>query len=60
MQRNTFIKMTHESKFSRKFASWANNHVKPWATFKTTNRRLARRRLKESLQKEIKQSEEDF
>ena len=54
MQRGLFTKLSRESKFSRKYACWAQNHVKPWASFKTRNRRLARTKLKRMTQAEAK------
>lgn len=38
-------RLTEESKFSRQFASWANNH-KGWSKTKKRNRRLARRKIR--------------
>ena len=38
-------RLTEESKFSRHFATWANNH-KGWSKTKKRNRRLARRKIR--------------
>lgn len=41
-----------ESKFSHRYACWANNH-NGWAKMKKTNLRLAKRKAKRLYQKEI-------
>lgn len=50
--------LPYQSEFSHLFASWANNHM-GWAKMKKSNRRLAKRRLKQKLKKEINNSLEE-
>ena len=41
-----------QSEFSHRYACWANNH-NGWAKAKKSNKRLAKRRLKDELRKEL-------
>ena len=45
-------KLDYQSEFDHRFACWANNHS-GWAKMKKFNKRLAKRRLKQDLQKQI-------
>lgn len=47
-----------ESEFSHKYACWANNHM-GWAKMKKANKRLAKRRMKQELNKKLKEVLED-
>ena len=42
----------NQSEFDHKYACWANNH-RGWQKMKRHNKRTARRKLKEKLNKEI-------
>ena len=53
-----FKKLSYESKFSRRFASWCSNHSGA-SKMKKTNRQEARSKLKEQLKKDIS-SEQDI
>ena len=44
-------KLGWQSEFSHRYACWANNH-NGWAKAKKSNKRLAKRRLKDELRKE--------
>ena len=46
-------KLDYQSEFSHRFACWANNH-NGWAKMKKFNKRLAKRRLKNELRKDLK------
>lgn len=54
MKRNNTYKgkLPYQSEFDHVFACWANNH-NGWAKAKKFNRRLAKRRLKEELRREM-------
>lgn len=43
-----------QSEFSHLFACWANNHM-GWAKMKKANKRLAKRRMKQELNKKLKE-----
>lgn len=43
-------KLPFQSEFSHRFACWANNH-RGWAKMKKSNKRLAKRRLKQEQEK---------
>lgn len=45
-------KLGWQSEFSHRYACWANNH-NGWAKAKKSNKRLAKRRLKDELRKEL-------
>ena len=45
-------KLDFQSEFDHRFACWANNH-NGWARMKKFNKRLAKRRLKNELRKEL-------
>lgn len=45
-----------QSEFDHKFACWANNH-NSWSKMKKFNKRIAKRRLKQKLNKEEKNYE---
>lgn len=45
MTRSRLKRLIEEDRFSRRWATWANNH-KGWSKTKKRNRRLARRKLK--------------
>ena len=45
-------KLGWQSEFSHRYACWANNH-NGWAKSKRSNKRLAKRRLKDELRKEL-------
>ena len=45
LMRSVDKRLTEEDKFSRQFATWANNH-KGWRKTKKRNRRLARRKIR--------------
>lgn len=51
-------KLGWQSEFSHRYACWANNH-NGWAKAKKSNKRLAKRRLKEELRKELVYSASD-
>ena len=58
-QANTYKgKLDDQSEFSHRYACWAKNH-NGWAKMKKFNKKLAKRRLKQELRKEIL-NEEDF
>lgn len=46
------------TEFSHRYACWANNH-NGWAKAKKSNKRLAKRRLKDELRKELVYSASD-
>ena len=46
-------KLDYQSEFSHRFACWANNH-NGWARMKKFNKRLAKRRLKQELQRDLR------
>lgn len=48
--------LDYQSEFSHRFACWANNH-RGWAKMKKFNRKLAKRRLKQKLRKELKEDD---
>lgn len=48
--------LDYQSEFSHRFACWANNH-RGWAKMKKFNKRLAKRRLKQKLRKELKEDD---
>ena len=50
-------KLDWQSEFSHRFACWANNH-NGWAKAKKSNKRVAKRRLKQEWKKE-EQNHED-
>ena len=50
-------KLDFQSEFSHRYACWAKNH-NGWAKMKKSNKKLAKRRLKQELRKE-RQNEED-
>jgi hypothetical protein len=52
VQKSRFKKSSFEDKFSRKYACWAYNHG-GWGKYKTANRRMARRKLKQETNMEI-------
>ena len=58
MEKGFWKKLTYESNFSRRFACWANNHG-GWKKYKKANRKEMRRKLKEQLSNEIKESENE-
>lgn len=43
--------LPNQSEFSHRYASWANNHM-GWAKMKKSNKRIAKRRLKQEWRKE--------
>lgn len=45
MQKSYYKKLSYEDKFDRKYACWTHNH-KGWVKYKTSNRRMARRKIK--------------
>jgi hypothetical protein len=45
-------KLGWQSEFSHRYACWANNH-NGWAKAKKSNKRLAKRRLRAELRKEL-------
>ena len=51
-------KLGWQSEFSHRYACWANNH-NGWAKAKKSNKRLAKRRLKNELRKELVYSASD-
>lgn len=42
-----------QSEFSHRYACWANNHM-GWAKMKKANRKLAKKKLKREIQKEMR------
>lgn len=46
--------LPYQSKFSHRFACWANNHM-GWAKMKKANKKLTKTRVKRVIQKEIEQ-----
>ena len=54
MKRANYLKeyLPWQSEFSHRYACWANNH-RGWSKMKKYNRRLAKRREKRALRKEI-------
>lgn len=50
--------LEYQSEFSHHFASWANNHM-GWAKMKKSNKRLAKRRLKQEFRKEVQNGKAD-
>lgn len=48
-------KLPWQSEFSHRFACWAKNH-RGWAKMKKANRRLAKKRLKQELDKKVEES----
>lgn len=46
--------LDYQSEFSHRFACWANNH-NGWARMKKFNKRLAKRRLRQQVVKEMKE-----
>lgn len=48
--------LDYQSEFSHRFACWANNH-RGWAKMKKFNKKLAKRRLKQKLRKELKEDD---
>lgn len=57
MKKSEFKKLSYESKFSRRYACWCNNHSGA-AKYKKANRRIARVKLKQSLNKEVRAQNE--
>ena len=52
-QANTYKgKLEWQSEFSHRYACWAKNH-NGWAKMKKSNKKLAKRRLKQELRKEL-------
>lgn len=49
-----FYNWWNNDQFSHKYACWANNH-RGWAKMKKFNKRIAKRRLKQHTQKDIKE-----
>jgi hypothetical protein len=45
-----------QSEFSRRYACWANNH-NGWAKMKKANKRIAKRRLKQDIDKMMMREE---
>ena len=57
-QANTYKgKLEWQSEFSHRYACWAKNH-NGWAKMKKSNKKLAKRRLKQELRKDL-QNEKD-
>ena len=56
MRQNNIYKghIDFQSEFDHRFACWANNH-NSWAKMKKFNKRLAKRRLRQQLAKEMKE-----
>jgi hypothetical protein len=50
--------LSYESEFSHKYACWANNHM-GWAKMKKFNKRLAKRKHKREINKEIESERSD-
>lgn len=48
MKSNIHKKITHENKFSRKYALWVKNNRKAWHFWKRRNRKLFRLKMKEN------------
>ena len=48
----------YQSEFDHKYACWASNH-RGWQKMKKRNKRIARKKLKEELNKEIDVVEDD-
>ena len=59
MKKQNYLKgyLDFESEFSHRWACWANNHM-GWAKMKKSNKRIAKRREKRDLVKQIKESTE--
>lgn len=58
-QANTYKgKLEWQSEFSHRYACWANNH-NGWAKAKKFNKKVAKRRLKQELRKELWNEEDD-
>lgn len=51
MLRSEFKKLSFEDKFSRQYACWVRNNPKAWSWFKRQNRRIARNKLKNMVDK---------
>ena len=49
----------YQSWFSRRLATWANNHG-GWSKMKKKNRRIFKKKFRQETKKEIKQELEDF
>lgn len=49
-------KVPFQSEFSHRYACWANNH-RGWAKMKKSNKRLAKRRLKQELKRSADNAE---
>lgn len=49
-------KLDYQSEFSHHFACWANNH-RGWAKMKKSNKKIAKKRLRNELRKEINNNE---
>lgn len=47
MRKGFWKQLSYEDKFDRKYACWTYNH-KGWRKYKRSNRRTARRKLKDS------------
>ena len=47
-----------QDEFDQRFACWANNH-NGWAKMKKFNKRLAKRKSKQQLKKDMKNMEDD-
>ena len=52
-------KIPYQSEFSHLYASWAVNHM-GWAKMKKFNKRLAKRRLRQEINKEMKNNGEEI
>lgn len=48
--------LNYESEFSHRYACWANNH-NGWAKMKKANKRIAKRRMKQDIDKRLRREE---
>lgn len=49
--------LDNSSEFDHRWACWANNHM-GWAKMKKANKKMAKKRLRRKIQKQIKESME--
>lgn len=49
--------LDYQSEFSHHWACWANNHM-GWTKMKKSNKKIAKKRLRREIQKQIKESME--
>ena len=58
MDKFKLLSKRDQSEFDHKYACWASNH-RGWQKMKKRNKRIARKKLKEELNKEIDVVEDD-